>query len=122
MPLPLLGWAAAAVGAAVVGYALSDDSSSSRSDNSDELKREAKGKNREEIINELDSYLENSVEMFKSKYRERLRVDLNSLNKYLINVSYSSLEKPKEKIVFLKKENNELNKLKNKIEALRIQI
>lgn len=122
MPLPLLGWAAAAVGAAVVGYALSDDSSSSRSDNSDELKREAEGKNREEIINELDSYLENSVEMFKSKYRERLRVDLNSLNKYLINVSYSSLEKPKEKIVFLKKENNELNKLKNKLEALRIQI
>ena len=122
MPLPLLGWAAAAVGAAVVGYALSDDSSSSRSDNSDELKREAEGKNREEIINELDSYLENSVEMFKSKYQEKLRVDLNSLNKYLINVSYSSLEKPKEKIVFLKKENNELNKLKNKIEALRIQI
>lgn len=122
MPIPFIGWAAAAVGAAVVGYALSDHNSSSSSDNSDELKREAEGKNREEIINELDSYLENSVEMFKSKYRERLRVDLNSLNKYLINVSYSSLEKPKEKIVFLKKENNELNKLKNKIEALRIQI
>lgn len=122
MPIPFIGWAAAAVGAAVVGYALSDHNSSSSSDNSDELKREAEGKNREEIINELDSYLENSVEMFKSKYQEKLRVDLNSLNKYLINVSYSSLEKPKEKIVFLKKENNELNKLKNKIEALRIQI
>lgn len=122
MPIPFIGWAAAAVGVAVVGYALSDDNSSSSSDNSDELKREAEGKNREEIINELDSYLENSVEMFKSKYQEKLRVDLNSLNKYLINVSYSSLKKPKEKIVFLKKENNELNKLKNKIEALRIQI
>ncbi len=121
MPIPFIGWAAAAVGAAVVGYAMSD-SDSSRSDNSEALKREAKGKNREEIINELDSYLENSVAMFESKYQEKLEVDLNAKSKYLIKISYKSLEKPKKQLTSLEKENSDLNGLKKKLEALRIQI
>lgn len=142
MPLPLLGWAAAAVGAAVVGYAMSDSSSSS-SNNSNELKKEAKEERIKKIRIELNDYIDNTVAMFKSKYNEDIEIELNGLNTQSpliwlssnldliidngnINVNiklyYNSLEKLNKQLASLKKENNELNKLKNKIEALRIQI
>lgn len=142
MPLPLLGWAAAAVGAAVVGYAMSDSSSSS-SNNSNELKKEAKEERIKKIQKELNSYIDNTVKMFKSKYNEDIEIELNGLNtqspiirlssildliidngniKVNIKIYYNSLEKLNKQLASLKKENNELNKLKNKLEALRIQI
>lgn len=142
MPLPLLGWAAIGLGAAAVGYAMSD-SSSSRSDNSYELKENAKKERNKEIQKELNDYIDNTVAMFKSKYNENIEIELNGLNtqsqliglssildsiidngniKVNIKLYYNSLEKLNKQLASLKKENNELNKLKNKLEALRIQI
>lgn len=142
MPLPLLGWAAIGLGAAAVGYAMSD-SSSSRSDNSYELKENAKKERNKEIQKELNDYIDNTVAMFKSKYNENIEIELNGLNtqsqliglssildsiidngniKVNIKLYYNSLEKLNKQLASLKKENNELYKLKNKLEALRIQI
>lgn len=142
MPLPLLGWAAIGLGAAAVGYAMSD-SSSSRSDNSYELKENAKKERNKEIQKEFNDYIDNTVAMFKSKYNENIEIELNGLNtqsqliglssildsiidngniKVNIKLYYNSLEKLNKQLASLKKENNELYKLKNKLEALRIQI
>jgi len=124
MVLPLLGWAAVAVGSVVVGAVVSSSSSSSsssstvsdRDEREEEALEEAKKTRNKKIIQDIKRYKKRQINRFKEKYDLDIQFDDGGGLTIFNNESIEDNESP---IQLLKKETDELELLILKLEKMK---
>lgn len=67
-----VGMVAAVVGTVAVGVMASDSGSSSRSDDSDDLRRRAKNNEKNSIKDKIESFKLSSIKMINTRYKENI--------------------------------------------------